>query len=149
MTTTMHRRSMHIDAPVDKVFDYVKDPHHYFDAFPEEFRGHTVMTEVKTTPEGVGSTAKMMGRVFLLFHMEWTLTREEYLPNERIVDRAWLGRMISTFEPDETGTTLSLAFEWSTTLPLVGEVIDRVSWNGDHDLDVMLGNLKKSIENLT
>jgi hypothetical protein len=147
MTTTLHTRSVHIDAPVETVFDYVKDPHHFFDALPEEFRGHSAVAEVKTTPEGVGSTYTMMGRMFLLFHMEWVLTREEYIPNERIVDRAWLGRMITTFEPaDPTGTTLSLAFEWSPKVPVVGELIDRVSWDGDRDLDLALANLKKAIE---
>ena len=151
MTTTLHTRSVHIDAPVETVFDYVKDPHHFFESFSERDRSHMALGDVTLTPEGVGSTYKMMGRMFLLFHMEWVLTREEYVPNERIVDHAWLGRMISTFEPaDPTGTTLSLAFEWSTKVPLVGEVVDqvvdRVSWDGDRDLDLMLANLKTAIE---
>ena len=59
MTMTVHKRSMHIDAPVEKVFDYVKDPHHFFEAWPEEFRGHSALADVTTTPEGVGSTYKM------------------------------------------------------------------------------------------
>ncbi len=29
MSTTTHTRSMHIDAPVATVFDYIKDPHHF------------------------------------------------------------------------------------------------------------------------
>jgi len=63
------------------------------------------------------------------------------------VDHANTGRVwTSTFEPDETGTTLSLAFGWSSKVPLVGDVIDRVAWNGDKDLDLMLANLKKAIE---
>lgn len=88
-----------------------------------------------------------MGRVFLLFHMEWVLTREEYVANERIADRAWLGRIISTFEPgDPTGTTLSLAWEWTAKVPLAADVMDRVSWGGDQTLDQVLANLKKAIE---
>ena len=79
--------------------------------------------------------------------MEWVLTREEYVPNERIVDHANTGGVwTSTFEPDETGTTLSMAFGWSSKVPLVGDVLDRVGWNGDQDLDLMLANLKKAIE---
>jgi hypothetical protein len=53
---------------------------------------------------------------------------------------------MSTFEPDETGTTLSVAFGWSTRVPLVGELADRIGWDGDKDLDLMLTNLKKAIE---
>lgn len=146
-TTQLHQRSVHIDAPVEKVFDYVKDPHNFFEAFPEKLRAHNALGEVTVTPEGVISTYKMMGRMFLLFHMEWTVTRVEYIPNKRIVDRTNLGGMwTSTFEPDETGTTLSVAFGLSSTVPLVGEALDRVSWDGDSDLDSTLANYKKAIE---
>jgi hypothetical protein len=147
MTMTTHKRSTHIDAPVETVFDYVKDPHNFFGAFDEEWRRHMALGEVKITPEGVGSTFRMMGRMLLLFHMEWVLTREQYVPNELIVDRASTGGGFTyTFEPaDPSGTTLSLAFG-GFNVPLVGEMIDRVSWNGDRDLDLVLANLKKAIE---
>lgn len=115
MIKELHKRSVHIDAPVEKVFDYVKDPHHFFEAFDDEWRRHMALADVNATPDiGVGSTFRLMGRMFLLFHVEWELTREEYVPHERIVDHATIGGMwSSTFEPDETGTTLSLAFGWS------------------------------------
>jgi len=144
----MHKRSVHIDAPVAKVFDYVKEPNHFFEAFPEKDRSHMALTEVNLTPDGVGSTFTMMGRMFLLFHMEWVLTREEYIPNERIVDHASVGGVWTyTFESAEPkGTTLSLAFGWSSKVPLVGQVIDRVSWDGDRDLDLVLAAMKKAIE---
>jgi hypothetical protein len=41
---------------------------------------------------------------------------------------------------------LSGAFGWSSRVPFVGEVMDRVGWDGDRDLDQMLANLKKAIE---
>lgn len=146
-TTQMHERSVHIDAPVEQVFDYIKDPNHFFEAFTEADRAHSAVTEVTLTPEGVGSTYKVMGRMFLLFYMEWILTREEYVPNERIVDHADMGGVWTlTFKPDEDGTTLSLAFGWSSKVPFLGEVLDRVTWNGDRDLDLMLANIKKAIE---
>jgi uncharacterized protein YndB with AHSA1/START domain len=147
MIKELHKRSVHIDAPVEKVFDHVQDPRRFFEAFDEEWRRHMALAEVNSTPEGVGSTYRMMGRMFLFFHMEWLMTREEYVPNERIVDHANTGGVwTSTFEPDETGTTLTMAFGWSSKVPLVGDVLDRVGWNGDKDLDLMLANLKKAIE---
>jgi hypothetical protein len=143
----LHRRSVHVEAPVDRVFAYVEDPHHFFDAFDPEWRRHMALTEVDLTPVGVGSTFRMIGRVFLVFHVEWVLTREEYEPGERIVDHANVGgAWIYTFEPDATGTTLSLAFGWSGAVPFLSEAIDRISWNGDEDLDVVLANLKRGIE---
>ena len=145
-TKTLHERSVHIDAPVEKVFDYMKDPHHFLEAFPEKDRSNMAVTEVNLTPDGVGSTFSMVGRMFLV-HLTWVFTREEYTANQRIVDHANLGGVwTSTFEPDATGTTLSLAFGWSSRVPLVGQVADRLGWDGDTDLDLMLANVKKAIE---
>jgi uncharacterized protein YndB with AHSA1/START domain len=145
-TKTLHERSVHIDAPVERVFDYMQDPHHFLAAFPEKDRSSMAITEVNLTPDGVGSTFTMIGKMFL-FHVTWVLTREEYIPNRRIVDHASLGGVwTSTFEPDETGTTLSLAFGWSSRVPLVGQVADRIGWEGDADLDIMLANVKEAIE---
>lgn len=143
----LHKRAIHIDAPVDKVFTYVKEPRHFLESFPEQDRRHMALAEVNLAPEcGVGSTYRLMGRMFLLFHMEWTMTREEYVENERIVDHANTGGVWTiTFEPDEAGTKLSVAFGWSSAVPFVAELMD-LGWNGDSDLDVMLGTLKGEIE---
>ncbi len=148
MDKVLHERSVLIDAPVEKVFDHVKDPQHFLEAFAEEDRRHMAVSEVKLTPEGVGSTYTVMGRALLLFHMEWHMTREEYVPNERIVDHASIGGTWTfTLRPAEpAGTTLSLAFGWRSKVPKVGDVLDRVSWNGDDDLDLMLANIKRAIE---
>lgn len=144
MTTTTHKRSVHIDAPVETVFDYVEDPHHFYDAFPGD--DGTTLTDVTLTPEGVVSTYKWKGKMFV-FHIEGVMTREDYIPNERIVDHSSTGPVWTfTFEPDPIGTKLSLAFEWSSKVPLADKVIDRVAWSGDRDLDTMLTNMKKAIE---
>ena len=144
MTTTTHKRSVHIDAPVETVFDYAKDPHHFYEAFPE--KGRPVLVEVKTTPEGVGSTYTWEDSMFMI-HIKGTMTRESCIPNERIVDHSSTGPVWTyTFEPDQTGTTLSLACEVSSKVPLADKVIDRVAWDGDRDLDTVLANMKKAIE---
>jgi len=148
MTTQLHERSMHIDAPVEKVFEYLTDPNHFFEAFDEKDRAHMALIEVNLTPAGIGTTYKVMSRMFLLFHMEFTMTRTEYVANERIVDRASAGgEWTLTFEPDETGTTLSIGFGWTERWPeAAAQFMDRMSWDGDHDLDLMLLNIKKAIE---
>ena len=144
MTTTTHKRTVHVDAAVEAVFDYVKDPRHFFAAFPGG--GQDNLTDVSLTPEGVGSTYAWKGGMFV-FHIHGVMTREEYIPYERIVDRSSTGPVWTwTFEPDPTGTTLSLAFEWSTKVPLMDKAVDRVFWNGDRDLDTILATLKKEIE---
>jgi uncharacterized protein YndB with AHSA1/START domain len=145
MTTTTHRRSVHIDAPVERVFDYAKDPHHFYEAFPED-DGSTNLTDVTLTPEGVVSSYTWKGKMFV-FHIEGVMTREDCVPNERIVDHSSTGPVWTyTFEPHPTGTMMPLACEFSTRVPLADKVIDRVVWNGDRDLDAMLTNMKKAIE---
>lgn len=52
MTTTLHKRSAHIDAPVETVFDYVKDPYHFYEAWKAELGPHSAIAEVRLTPEG-------------------------------------------------------------------------------------------------
>ncbi len=138
--TTTHKRTVHIDAAVEKVFDYVKDPRHFMRAMD------TPITDVTLTPEGVGSTYAWKSTMFLL-HIHGVMTREEYISNERIVDRSSTGPVWTfTFEPDPTGTTLSLAMEYSTKVPLMDKAVDLVAWNADRDLDTILTNFKKEIE---
>ncbi len=144
MTTTTHKRIVHIDAPVGTVFDYVKDPRHFYDAMAEG--GRDALTDVTMTPEGVVSTYSWQSTM-LLRHIHGVMTREEYTLNERIVDHSSTGPVWTwTFEPDPTGTTLSLAFEWSTKVPLMDKIVDLFAWNGDRDLDSILTNMKKRIQ---
>jgi hypothetical protein len=154
MSTTTHTRSIHVDAPVAKVFDYVKDPRNFYTVI-SEFHGSRLtgrmkaeLTDVSMTPDGgLGSTWSFTGTLFI-FHLDATFTREEYVPNERIVDRnadagtAWT----FTVKPDETGTTLGMSFAISSRVPLLDKAEDVVSWNGDSDLDTMLTLFKTAIE---
>ncbi len=144
MTTTTHKRSVHVDAAVEKVFDYVKDPRHFFDAMDPS--GRSALIDVTLTPEGVGSTYAWKSSLLSL-HVGGVSTREEYVLNERIVDHSSTGPVWTfTFEPDPTGTTLSLAYEYTSKVPFMDKVIDRVAWHADRDLDALLARMKKEIE---
>ncbi len=146
MTMTVHKRSIHIDAPVEMVFDHVQDPRNFFAVFPEKDRDRSELTSVDLTDDGVGSTYSWRVGWFGL-HMRASCTREEYVVNERIVDQSSTGPTWTfTFEPDLTGTTLTLSFEISSKVPLLDRVEDRLGWNGDEDLDRMLAGFKRAIE---
>jgi len=59
------------------------------------------------------------------------------------------GRCTTTWPvvaPDGTGTTLTLAYEHSSKIPLVGQGLDKVMWNGDKDLETMLAADKEAVE---
>jgi uncharacterized protein YndB with AHSA1/START domain len=145
MTSTAHSRSIHIDAPVEKVFDYVKEPHNQWDAY--EMTAQATLSELEIAPDaGEGSTWKWQSHL-LFIPIHGTMTREVYVPNERIVDHSTTGvRWIHTCEPDEAGTTLTLEVEVSSPVPFLDKIEDRIAWKRDRDLETWLGNLKKAIE---
>ncbi len=100
------KRSIHIEAPVEKVFDFVKDPRNV----PEGVTVPFEVKDVKMTDEGVGSyycwVIKTPGLGFEGFDVY-----TEFIPNERITDRSsWplLGDFITSFEPEGSGTKLTM-----------------------------------------
>ena len=145
MTSTTHTRSIHIDAPVEKVFDHVKDPQNQWQAY--ELAGKNTIAEKDVAPEaGQGSTWTWQGH-FLFIPIHGTMTREEYVPNKRIVDHSTTGVLWTyTFEPDDSGTTLTMEVEVTSKVPFLDKVEDKFAWHGDDDLDTWLGNFKRAIE---
>ena len=143
MTTTTYANSIHIDAPVETVFDYVKDPRHVYDAvWTEEKPG---IADLRLTEDaGAGSSWTWMNHV-LFIHLQGTVTRQEYLPNERIVDGSSSGTTTFTVGPDAAGATLSLEVRPSSKVPFLDKAMTRIWTSPDH-LDTMLANLKRAIE---
>jgi len=142
MRSTPHQRSIHIDAPVEKVFDHVKDPNSFVAADPEPVH----LSNLSLTPEGVGSTWRTSWRAFgLRLHGVWT--REECIPNKRIVDHVSTGvTWTYTTEPNPTGTTLSLAFAITTKVPLANKVLNWAFSSQKRQLDKMLASYQKALQ---
>jgi hypothetical protein len=145
MTSTTHTRSIHIEAPVQKVFDYVKDPQHQWEAYDLVDKS-TILAKDVAPDAGKGSTWTWQGHLaFIPVH--GTMTREDYVVNERIVDHSTTGVLWTyTFDPDDAGTTLTMEVEVSSKVPYVDKVEDKIAWKGDKDLETWLGNFKKAIE---
>ena len=100
------KRSIHIEAPVEKVFDFVKDPRNV----PEGVTVPYEVMDVKLTEEGVGSyygwASKTPGLRFEGFDVY-----TEFIPNQRITDRSsWsiFGDFITSFEPEGSGMKLTM-----------------------------------------
>ena len=143
MTTTTHTRSIDIDAPVAKVFDYIRDPKSIFYAVDQAVS----ISEENIAPDtGEGSVWNWQSHVlFVPFH--GTLTRETYVPQERIVDHSTTGVTYAfTVKPADAGTTLIMEVGVSSRVPFLDKVEDKVFWKGDRDLDKYLGIYKKAIE---
>jgi hypothetical protein len=145
MSTTRHVGSIHVDAPVETVFDYVKEPAHFYDAMPERMR--TRLKAVTVTPEGVGTTYEWVFGHLAGFELVGVVTREESVVNERIVDSSSTGPVWTwTLEPDGDDTTVTLAFEYSTKIPLMDKVVDAIGWRGDRDVEAILASIKDEVE---
>ena len=145
MSTTRHVKSIHVDAPVETVFAYVKDPYHFYDAMPDSMRAK--LKAVDVTPEGVGTTYEWVVGHLAGFELVGVVTRKESVVNERIVDSSSTGPVWTwTLEPDGDDTSVTLAFEYSTKIPFVDKVIDAIAWRGDRDVDAILAAIKNEVE---
>jgi len=70
-------RSIEIEAPVEKVFDFATDVGKFWTSWPEE----VAVRDVELKPDGVGSSARLFTH-FLAIHMEGTI---EYTTTGRVV----------------------------------------------------------------
>ncbi|HSN43797.1 MAG TPA: SRPBCC family protein [Propionibacteriaceae bacterium] len=117
--------SVIIDAPVEKVFDFVKDIGKMWGSFPG-----VAVQSVHQTPDGVGSSvewaSKMMGLTVFHGHTEYT----EVVPNERIrakTDVVADPTFLFTFDPTpEGGTTFTIEGDYHFDVPVVGNQIDHL-----------------------
>lgn len=106
---------------------------------PEESHGTPpTVGAVHRTPEGMVTPYECKYRE-LGMHMTAVFTREEYVVNERIVERASMG-VVFTFsvEPDATGTTVTTTWD-STTLD---KVLDAIWFHGDKRIEEAHATIK-------
>lgn len=101
--------SVYIEAPVDRVFDFWRDPRNQFSLAPDD---RAALTDVKLTEDGVGTyyslTATLAGAT-----LESFVVFTEVIPNRRIVDRSSMalhGTATYVFEPEGSGTRMVM--EW-------------------------------------
>ncbi len=101
------KKSFYVDAPVETVFDYIKDPNQQREAALYDLHDVTV------TKEGVGThftwSRKVAGLRFEGFEV---LT--EVVPNKHIAERssvALAGRWEYDLEPEGTGTRLTITLQ--------------------------------------
>jgi uncharacterized protein YndB with AHSA1/START domain len=139
-------RSIEIEAPVEKVFDFALDVGKFWTSWPEE----VAVRDVELKPDGVGTTARLFGHFFAI-HMEGTIEYTEVVPNERIVAKInWFGESptwVFTFEPADGGTTLTAEGEWQAKVPVVGKRIEGVMVKGhEKGVESLLATVKSRVE---
>ena len=101
------KMSYYIDAPVESVFDFFKDPNNQVDSPPfNQMEVH----DVTMTKEGVGSfyswSVKMLG-----IPVEGFEVITDFVPNKHLTEKssnAMVGTWDYTFEPEGSGTKLTM-----------------------------------------
>ncbi len=105
------KQSIYIDAPVEKVFDFCKDPRKTWSVMPDQMLGGSELADVKMTKDGVGTYYSWTVRLAGL-RVEGFNVFTEFVPNKRITDRSsrsFVGTWTVSFEPEGSGTRLT---EW-------------------------------------
>ncbi len=139
-------RSIEIDAPVEKVFDFAMDVGKFWSSWPEDI----AVRDVELKPDGVGTSARLFGHFFVI-HMEGTIEYTDVVPNERIdADIHWVGESPSwvfTFESADDATTLTAEAEWDVKVPVVGKRIEGMMVKGHEEgLEGLLETVKSRVE---
>lgn len=127
-------RSIYIDAPVKKVFDYYKDPVNWAEVAPAWL--DATYSDIKRTPKGVGTTFTFKGKMARVIPVEGTGELTEVVPNRRIVYRGKdplqdaTETMTFLFEAVGSGMTLTAVDEREASrverIPLIGRLAERV-----------------------
>ena len=138
-------REVTINAPVEKVFDVVRDIGRFWVYFPD-----VAVREVKVTPEGVGSSARIYTHELGL-HFEGIAEIVEVVGNQRVVVKVTFGPesplWTFSFEPVEGGTKLAAEGEWHVDIPGVGKPIGNlIAKSHTEFLEAMLANIKADLE---
>ena len=136
-------RSITINAPVEKVFNYLADPMAQLEWLPS-------MMDVKdVSGSGVGQhfrwTYKMAG---VMLKGETTVT--EHIPNERRVTQS-KGGVTSTWivnlETHDGGTMMKLDIEYTIPIPVLGKIAEKIVLKrNEREADLAMSNIKENME---
>ena len=136
-------RSITINAPVEKVFNYIADPMSGIDWMP------SMMNVKDVSGSGVGQTHrwtyKMAGIPF-----EGETTTTEHVQNERIVTQSKGGitsTFIFDFEPHDEGTALKMVIEYAIPVPVLGKIAEKIVLRrNEREADLAMTNIKEAME---
>ena len=137
------KRSITINAPVEKVFNYLADPMNQPEWVP------SIMEIKDVSGSGVGQhfrwTYKMAG---ILLKGETTVT--EHIPNERRVTQS-KGGVTSTWvinlETHDGGTMMELDIEYTIPVPVLGKLAEKIVLKrNEREADLAMANIKEKME---
>ena len=137
-------KSVTINAPVEKVFNYIDGGTN----LPEIWPSLVEVTDVQRLPNGGHSDRfvyKMAG-----IRLEGTSEDVEYIPNQRIVTKTTGGAESTQtwlFQPEAAGTKVTFSAEYTVPIPVLGKLAEAVIVKmNEREGDLILDNLKARME---
>jgi len=147
---TRIEKSIVIEAPVEKVFDFATDVDNFVKTQPPEME-MTVLSRDKG-PDRVGSKAKVRGK-FGGQVLEVEVEVTELVKNKRRVMRQKGGALkkyegTDLFEPTEKGTKWTTILEYELPYSLLGKIVDKLKVRKDIEksMDYSAKKTKELIE---
>jgi uncharacterized protein YndB with AHSA1/START domain len=139
--------SIYIEAPVEKVFDWFKNPRNWPTLNPDAAHREE-LADVHVTPEGLGTFHVWIIKPLPGVRYECFGVFTEFIPNKRIVDKWSLaieGSETYTFDAEGSGTRLTIQCHRQSfwRLRLFDKLVDR--FEGRENEQVLV-RLKKFME---
>ena len=137
-------KTVTINAPVEKIFNYVSDPTN----LPEFWPSLVEISDVKTLSNGGHSNRwvyKMAG-----IRLQGTSEDVEYVKNQRLVSKTKGGTESTqtwSLHPVTGGTRVTFTVEYTVPIPVLGKVVEAVAlrWT-DREADTATANIKARME---
>ena len=139
-----------IEASVESVFGFFADPHRLLEWESTRTQMPTRVLDVTVTPEGVGTSFGVKGRVGPVW-IRHTSRYTDVVRNERIVETVKgrvLGQFAYSFRPDGSGTRFTLEHVPGAIgrIPVIGAPFDRLRGRRAAGF---LDDLRRHLESLT
>jgi uncharacterized membrane protein len=137
-------KTISINAPVEKVFDYLVEVTN----LPEIWPSMVEVKNVERLPNGASNfrwVYKMAGARF-----EGTSETTEFVPNQRAVTKSKGGldsTITFTFQPEAGGAKITFEAEYTVPIPLLGKLAEAVIVKqNEGEAEELLANLKAKME---
>jgi uncharacterized membrane protein len=138
-------KSITINAPVKKVFDYFSNA----ELMPEWMPGMVEVKDIKSTKDGVGSSYKWVYKMAGMRFKGESIT-EEYVSEKKTVTKTKGGinsLWTWNFEPHNNGTKIDLVVEYTIPVPVLGKIAEAIVLKQNiREADLALANIKAKME---
>ena len=138
------KRSISINAPVEKVFAHIDDPVNFLEVWPS-------MVEIKDVEE-LPTGGRKFNWVYKMLgvRLEGTSETTEYVANQRIVTTGTGGvetTFVWDFLPEGEGTKLNVSIEYTVPVPVLGKLAEGLIVKlNEREADTLVANLKDRLE---